>query len=125
MLMAGESSGALDTVLLRMANHYERENKLKNKIKGAMIYPIVLMSLTVVADSDADGGSAPVYRDHRSRWRHDPLPTRILIGLSSFMQSYWYLVAGIVIWQASAGTRSSAAIQATSGGTAVNSSFRS
>ena len=98
MILAGESSGTLDGVLLRMADHYEKENKLKNKIKGAMIYPIVLMTLTiavvilmlvVVLPSFtgiilAGGGTIP-------------LPTRMLLGLSDFLSNYWYLVAGVTI----------------------------
>ena len=98
MLLAGESSGTLDSVLMRMADHYEKENKLKNKIKGAMIYPIVLMTLTVVmvilmltivlpqfiSIIEAGGGVIP-------------LPTRMVIGLSNFMTTYWYLILGIVI----------------------------
>lgn len=97
MLLAGESSGTLDGVLLRMADHYEKENKLKNKIKGAMIYPMVLMTLTVVvvilmltvvlpqftSIIVAGGGVLP-------------LPTRMLISLSDFLKNYWYLVAGII-----------------------------
>lgn len=98
MLLAGESSGNLDQVLLRLADHFEKENKLKNKIKGAMIYPAVLMTLTVVVVILmltvvlpsftgiilAGGGTIP-------------LPTRILLGASDFLSHYWYIVAGIII----------------------------
>jgi len=98
MLLAGESSGTLDTVLLRMADHYEKEVKLKNKIKGAMIYPMVLMTLTIVVVIlmltvvlpsfigviEAGGGTLPG-------------PTRMLIALSEFLQKYWYLVGGVVL----------------------------
>ncbi len=98
MLLAGESSGTLDTVLLRMADHYEKEVKLKNKIKGAMIYPMVLMTLTIVVVIlmltvvlpsfigiiEAGGGQLPG-------------PTRMLIALSEFLQKYWYLVGGVIL----------------------------
>lgn len=97
MVMTGESSGNLDQVLIRMADHYEKENKMKNKIKGAMVYPLVLAILTIVVVIlmlvvvlpnfigiiMAGGGEIP-------------LPTRILLGLSGFLQSYWWLVGGIV-----------------------------
>ena len=97
MVMAGESSGNLDAVLVRMADHYEKENKLKNKVKGAMIYPLVLMTLTIIVVILmltvvlpsftgiilAGGGTLP-------------LPTRILIGTSDFLKNFWYLVAGII-----------------------------
>lgn len=97
MVMTGESAGNLDTVLIRMADHYEKENKMKNKIKGAMIYPLVLATLTVVVVIlmlvvvlpsfigiiTAGGGEIP-------------LPTRILLGLSSFLQHYWYILGGVM-----------------------------
>lgn len=95
MVMTGESAGNLDTVLVRMAEHYEKENKLKNKIKGAMIYPMVLAILTVVVvilmlivvlptfTGIIMAGGAAI-----------PAPTRFLLGLSDFLRSYWYLVFG-------------------------------
>jgi len=48
MIEAGEASGTLDTVMNRMAAHFEKENKLQNKIKSAMTYPMVLACVAVV-----------------------------------------------------------------------------
>ena len=42
MVGAGESSGSLDIIMTRMSDHYAKENKLKNTIKGAMVYPMIL-----------------------------------------------------------------------------------
>lgn len=98
MIMTGESSGNLDQVLIRMADHYEKENKMKNKIKGAMIYPMVLGILTVavvilmlvvvlpsfIGIIESGGGQIP-------------LPTRILLGLSGFIQRFWWLLGGVII----------------------------
>lgn len=98
MLLAGESSGTLDTVLLRMADHYEKENKLKNKIKGAMIYPIVLMTLTIVVVILMLTVVLPSFTGIiLSGGGELPLPTKMLIGLSDFLKSYWYLVGGIIL----------------------------
>ena len=97
MVMTGESAGNLDQVLIRMADHYEKENKMRNKIKGAMVYPLVLATLTVavvilmlvvvlpsfIGIISAGGGEIP-------------LPTRILLGLSGFLQRWWWLLAGII-----------------------------
>ena len=47
MVGAGESSGSLDIVMQRMSDHYMKENKLKNTIRSAMIYPIILLVLCV------------------------------------------------------------------------------
>jgi type IV pilus assembly protein PilC len=97
MVLAGESSGTLDGVLLRMADHYEKENKLKNKIKGAMIYPIVLMTLTIAVVILMLVVVLPSFTGIiLSGGGTLPLPTRLLIGLSDFLSAYWYLVAGII-----------------------------
>lgn len=98
MVMAGESSGNLDAVLIRMADHYEKENKLKNRIKGAMVYPLVLMTLTVVVVILMLTVVLPSFTGIiLSGGGEIPLPTRILLGLSDFLQQYWYLIAGVII----------------------------
>jgi type IV pilus assembly protein PilC len=97
MVMAGESAGNLDSVLLRMADHYEKENKLKNKIKGAMIYPLVLAALTVVVVILMLVVVLPSFIGIiKSGGGEIPLPTRILLGLSSALQHYWYLIGGVI-----------------------------
>ena len=98
MVMAGESSGNLDAVLIRMADHYEKENKLKNKIKGAMVYPMVLMTLTIVVVILMLTVVLPSFTGIiLSGGGEIPLPTRMLLGLSEFIQKYWYLIAGFII----------------------------
>lgn len=98
MLMTGENAGNLDMVLLRMADHYEKENKLKNKIKGAMIYPAVLGTLTIVVVILMLTVVLPSFVGIiTSGGGQIPLPTRILLDLSDFLQSYWYLVLGVII----------------------------
>lgn len=49
MVAAGEITGNLDTIMLRMCNHYEKENKINHKISGAMIYPAVIGVVAVLA----------------------------------------------------------------------------
>lgn len=48
MFQAGEVTGNMDIIMLRMASHYEKENRMNNKIKSAMIYPIVLGVVAIV-----------------------------------------------------------------------------
>ncbi len=48
LIAAGEVAGILDTIMQRLASHIEKEEKLKRKIKGAMVYPAVLASVSVV-----------------------------------------------------------------------------
>ncbi|HAL73924.1 MAG TPA: type II secretion protein F [Clostridiales bacterium] len=98
MVMTGESAGNLDQVLLRMADHYEKENKLRNKVKSAMIYPIVLASLTIVVVIVMLVFVLPTFTGIIvSGGGELPLITRILVGFSEFLQKYWWLVGGIII----------------------------
>ncbi|MEG1429583.1 MAG: type II secretion system F family protein, partial [Hydrogenoanaerobacterium sp.] len=48
MIYAGESSGQLDKVTLKMADHYEKEHRLNSKVGNAMIYPIILLCVTTL-----------------------------------------------------------------------------
>lgn len=97
MVMAGESAGNLDQVLIRMADHYEKENKMKNKIKGAMIYPMVLASLTIIVVVLMLTVVLPSFIGIiQSGGGEIPLPTRLLLGLSDIMTSYWYIIGGVI-----------------------------
>jgi len=96
--MTGESAGNLDQVLLRMADHYEKENKLRNKVKSAMIYPIVLASLTIVVVIVMLVFVLPTFTGIIvSGGGELPFITRILVGFSEFLQKYWWLLGGIII----------------------------
>lgn len=98
MVMTGESAGNLDTVLIRMADHYEKENKLKNKIKGAMIYPAVLAILTIAVVILMLVVVLPSFTGIiLSGGAEIPAPTRFLLGLSDFIQRFWYLLLGGII----------------------------
>ena len=93
MVEAGEVSGNLDVIMERMAVHYEKEEKLDNKVKGAMVYPLVLsvvavlviiFLLVVVMPTFVglfEGSGVPL-----------PLPTRILLATSYGIEKYWYII---------------------------------
>lgn len=98
MVMTGESAGNLDQVLLRMADHFEKENKLKNKIKSAMIYPMVLAGLTVTVVIVMLVFVLPTFTGIIiSGGGELPLITRVLVGFSEFLQKFWWLVGGVII----------------------------
>jgi type IV pilus assembly protein PilC len=96
MVAAGEAGGILDTILLRLAVFLEKNDALVRKVKGAMIYPGVIMSVAAIAIGVLLLFVIPVFKEmFASVGMALPLPTRVVIGLSEFLQGYWYmLVAG-------------------------------
>ncbi|MEW6324714.1 MAG: type II secretion system inner membrane protein GspF [Nitrospirota bacterium] len=94
MVRSGEQSGTLGVMLLRLAEMLEYQARLRNKILAAVTYPIVLLAVSgailfflvlfvmpQIAQVFADMGQAL------------PPPTRILLGTSQWLQSYWWLLA--------------------------------
>ncbi len=97
MVSAGESGGLLDTILLRLATFLEKSEQLQRKVKGAMIYPGVVLSVAVIAISILLLFVIPTFESVFSSFNQTlPLPTRIVIGLSNLLQSYWWMM-GIAI----------------------------
>jgi type IV pilus assembly protein PilC len=93
MVAAGEAGGILDTILMRLATFMEKNDALIRKVKGAMIYPGVIMSVAVIAIAVLLIFVIPVFETmFGSVGLALPLPTRIVIGLSRFLKGYWYLI---------------------------------
>ncbi len=98
MVAAGEAGGILDTILLRLATFLEKNDALVGKVKSAMIYPAVIMSVAVVAIVVLLIFVIPVFQNMFASVNLSlPLPTRVVIGLSSFLKHYWWLM-GAGIW---------------------------
>ena len=98
MVSAGEAGGILDTILLRLATFLEKNDALVRKIKGAMIYPAVIFSVAAAAVLILLIFVIPTFQQmFESAGIPLPLPTRIVIGASAILQSYWWaLGAGVV-----------------------------
>src|SRR5690349_8341236 len=95
MVAAGEAGGILDTILLRLATFMEKNDALVRKVKGAMIYPGVIMSVAAIAIATLLLFVIPVFESmFGSVGLALPLPTRIVIGASRFLKSYWWAVGG-------------------------------
>jgi type IV pilus assembly protein PilC len=98
MIEAGEASGNLDVILLRMSEHFEKDTKLKRKITGAMIYPIVLASVMVIVVIGLITFVMPTFIGMFSSSGVElPGPTRVLLAISNFITSYWYIIIAILI----------------------------
>lgn len=96
MVRAGEATGNLDGMLNRLAIFYEKEHYTREKVKSAMIYPVVMSIIMIAVVIFMMIFVIPRYVDSfMSMGLELPLPTRIVIGASHLIQHYWY--AAVVI----------------------------
>src|SRR3989441_12513020 len=98
LVAAGEIGGILDTILNRLAAYIEKNEKLKSKVKGAMVYPsivlVVAVGVTVVLLLFVTPTFEKMFKDFGGAM---PAPTQIVIDLSKWLQhNIGYLVAFIV-----------------------------
>ena len=95
MVAAGEAGGILDVILNRLAVFMEKNDALIRKVKGAMIYPTVIMCVAALCVVILLWKVIPVFASmFGSVGMELPLPTQIVIGLSGFVNDYWWLVLG-------------------------------
>ncbi len=93
MVRAGESSGALDQVLVRLAQFLQAQTRLKNKVGAAMIYPMIMMIVGVIVVAILMTAVVPrVTQLIKGRGQDLPLPTQILVACSDFLVDYWLFV---------------------------------
>jgi type IV pilus assembly protein PilC len=97
MVAAGEAGGILDTILLRLATFLEKSDALMRKVKGALVYPGVIMTVAGAAIAILLIFVIPVFQSMFSSVNMElPLPTRIVIMLSDLLIGYWWaLLLGI------------------------------
>jgi general secretion pathway protein F len=102
MIRAGESSGALDVVLTRLADFTEAQAALRNKLLGAMLYPAIMVVVGVAIVGILFVVVIPkvtkIFEDMNVAL---PWTTRILIAVSSFARDYWYVLLAAIplaIW---------------------------
>jgi type II secretory pathway component PulF len=97
MIHAGEEAGVMDTVLERLTGLIEADIKLKREIKSAMRYPIIVLTVLILAFVGAMIFIVPAFMGMFESMGADlPMPTRIMIATSEFMQKFWWLLAMIV-----------------------------
>jgi type IV pilus assembly protein PilC len=98
MVAAGEAGGILDTILMRLAVFMEKNDALVRKVKGAMIYPGVIMTVAAGAIIVLLVFVIPTFQRMFAEVGIPlPLPTRIVIGMSKLLQGYWWAIAGAVV----------------------------
>ena len=98
MIESGEASGKIDLVLERMTEHFDKERKLRTKIITAITYPIILSVVAIAVIILLLGFVLPTFIGmFVSQGVELPLPTRILLGISSGLTSYWYIILGATL----------------------------
>jgi type IV pilus assembly protein PilC len=93
MLTAGEVSGTLDQAMDRLANQFEKDHELKEKIKSAMTYPLVIGAFAFLAMVILLVVVVPIFVEIFEQVGAElPLPTRIMLGVSKACTNFWYLI---------------------------------
>jgi type IV pilus assembly protein PilC len=98
MCRAGEASGTLDQVLLRLADTLEKEVSLRQKIKSAMTYPTVVFAMVILILAAMLLFVVPTFKDlYSSLGGTLPLPTRMLLATSDIVRKFFPIFVGAVI----------------------------
>ena len=95
---AGEEAGNLVAAFESVSEHYTKQNKLKGKVRGALIYPIFVIVLAVVVVIVLMVKVVPtftaIFADQGSEL---PAITQSLIAVSDFFRNYWYVIVGVIV----------------------------
>lgn len=98
MIRSGESSGTLDSVLLRLAEFLENQGKIRNRIRAALAYPILMLivgtGILIFLMTSVIPKITRIFEDMGTAL---PLPTRILIGFSHITAKLWWIFAVLLI----------------------------
>ena len=93
MVAAGEAGGILDTIMLRLASFLEKNDAIVRKVKGAMVYPSVIFSVAGICILVLLIFVIPTFQVmFASVGVPLPLPTRVVIGISDFLQNFWHVL---------------------------------
>lgn len=98
LVVAGEEGGLLDGVLQRLAVYMEKSEKLRKKVKSAMIYPVAIILVAFIVVIVLLLFVIPVFEKmFKEMGAELPAPTQIVINLSQIVQSYWYIIIGGIV----------------------------
>ncbi|HVN71707.1 MAG TPA: type II secretion system F family protein [Desulfomonilia bacterium] len=97
LVSAGEIGGVLDTVLNRLAVYMEKNENLKNKIKSAMTYPIIVLSVAFIVVAVLMIFVIPTFQDMFKQFGSAlPAPTQLVVNLSHFFRKFWWAMMIII-----------------------------
>ncbi|ABC31953.1 Type II secretory pathway, component PulF [Hahella chejuensis KCTC 2396] len=98
LIDSGEKSGALETMLARVATYLEKTEILKKKVKKAMTYPIAVLVVAVIVTGILLVKVVPQFQDLFQGFGADlPAFTQMIINISEYLQASWYIILGVII----------------------------
>jgi type IV pilus assembly protein PilC len=101
MVRAGEAGGILDDILKRLALQQEKSDSIRKKVKGAMTYPVVLLTITVVAFIGLMVFIVPrigqIVKDLGGPDAQLPMITQVMLAISSFLTNQWYILIAVIV----------------------------
>jgi len=98
MIKAGEAGGALETILQRLADFLERAESLKRKVKGALIYPVIVVTVAALILTFIMLFIVPTFETMFEEFGLTlPAPTILLIAMSNYIAGYWFLLIAMPI----------------------------
>jgi type IV pilus assembly protein PilC len=97
LVAAGEQAGILDALLDRLATYKEKILAIKSKIKAALFYPVAVLAVGFIVTAVIMIFVIPAFKSVFSSFGADlPGPTLVVMGISDFFVSYWYIIFGLL-----------------------------
>jgi type IV pilus assembly protein PilC len=92
MMRSAETSGNMDVVALQMATYYDKDYRMKQRVKSAMTYPKILAVLTVLVVIIIMAYIIPQFQSLFDQMESLPVTTQILLAISNFVKTRWYII---------------------------------
>ncbi len=105
MIHAGETGGNLEATLSRLSSQLQKNKELRDNIKSASFYPLAVLSFAVIILIAMLVFLVPIFIGFFPPGVELPLPTRIIVGASDALQTYWYIIfpfLGLIFYGAKA-----------------------
>jgi type II secretory pathway component PulF len=98
LVRAGEASGTLDEVLVRLNRHFEQAGEIREKVIGALLYPLIIVCVGIGTITFFMSVMVPRFAAmFKEMGRTMPLPTRVLIAISDGFTSYWWIGVAVIM----------------------------
>lgn len=98
MIEAGEEAGILDGILGRLASYLEKSEKIKSQVKGALVYPVVIIIVAMIVIAGILVFIIPKFQEfYAGSGKEPPMLTQMVVNLSHSLVNSWYIYIGIAV----------------------------